>query len=1078
MSVATGRCEFFVLRTPLLPVETLLGWSSGLGARASHERGEPTGPALAADRALLRRRLAQLIARPEVREAIFIASPSLDDAIEYWLEDPESDRGMRAERGLVRYLCRMAARPTPFGLFAGISTGDIAKETRLIVGSRDTWRRHSRLDNDYLFALVQALARDPTLRDSLRFHPNDSLCPGAGRFRYVEARVEGTPPRRSYHLVSAEDRPELRSALSRSRTGATRAELAEALVCAEIQPPDALTFIDELIEAQVLVPELALPVTGAEPLPVLIRQLSELPSLQPAAELLRAVEATLAEVDQTGLGAATGRYRELARTLEPLPAKVELSTLFQVDLVRATPDLTIGDSVLREIDRGVAILHRMGGLRRHDPLARFRNAFEERYEERAVPLLEALDEEGGLGALITGAGDASPLLRGVSFPEVPSEDRPWGKRERHLLTLLGSALGEGREEIRLETKDIERLTIPSPGPLPNSIEVLATILAPSAGAIERGDFRLLLNSASGPPGAQCLGRFCHADPTLAHRVQGLLRAEELHDPDAIHAEVVHLPEGRLGNILLRPQLRSHEITYLGRSGAPEERQIPASDLLLSLEDQRFVLRSTRLARRVVPRLTTAHNISHGLGVYRFLCLLPFDGVAHALTWDWGPLESAPFLPRVSVGRIILAPRRWSLTGEECKQLGAARAPERFLRIQEWRGRHRLPRWIALAESDNRLPVDLENTLSVDAFVHDIKGRESAGLEEISLGSDDLCVESSEGHYTHEIVVPITRTVERAAATPGLPLCPPARGPAPRQFAPGSEWLYAKLYTSPATADELLTEVIGPLTHELLERGDVTGWFFIRYGDPDHHLRWRLTGDPEVLTTKVRPAVEAAARELLLDGRVWRVQFDTYQREQERYGGPEGVILAERLFEADSEAVLEILECLDPGDAGHDERWRLALRGVDQLLTDLGLDLAARRDHATSWMARALKDPERGGKLRPQLADRYRKERARLKPLLDRDRDHDSDLAPGLVVYHERSRRLAPLVAELRRLEGEERLSAPVAELARSYVHMHVNRLLRSAQNRHELMLHDFLHQLYETQAARTVTPEPVTESMP
>src|SRR5258705_12413674 len=98
MTLAVGHSEFFVLRTPLLPADTLTDWGGGLGARTSYDRGEALEPAVAADRALLRRRLADLIARPEVREAIFIASPRLDDAIEHWLRNPEDQPGHRAKR--------------------------------------------------------------------------------------------------------------------------------------------------------------------------------------------------------------------------------------------------------------------------------------------------------------------------------------------------------------------------------------------------------------------------------------------------------------------------------------------------------------------------------------------------------------------------------------------------------------------------------------------------------------------------------------------------------------------------------------------------------------------------------------------------------------------------------------------------------------------------------------------------------------------------------------------------------------------------------------------------------------------
>jgi hypothetical protein len=162
------------------------------------------------------------------------------------------------------------------------------------------------------------------------------------------------------------------------------------------------------------------------------------------------------------------------------------------------------------------------------------------------------------------------------------------------------------------------------------------------------------------------------------------------------------------------------------------------------------------------------------------------------------------------------------------------------------------------------------------------------------------------HYAHEIVVPIARPVTSAVRVPEARR--PATAPqVQRSFSPGSAWLSTKLYCGESIADEILTEVIGPLTHQLLEDGAAKGWFFIRYGDPALHLRWRLVGDPAALSATARPAVEAVAARLLDEGKIWRVQFDTYQREIERYGGPEAILLAERLFQADSDAVFRIME---------------------------------------------------------------------------------------------------------------------------------------------------------------------------
>jgi len=72
--------------------------------------------------------------------------------------------------------------------------------------------------------------------------------------------------------------------------------------------------------------------------------------------------------------------------------------------------------------------------------------------------------------------------------------------------------------------------------------------------------------------------------------------------------------------------------------------------------------------------------------------------------------------------------------------------------------------------------------------------------------------------------------------------------------------------------------------------------------------------------------------------VWKVQFDTYEREVERYGGKQGIQIAERVFHADSEAVADIVK-LSATDLDVDSRWLLALFGVHALLSDMRFDLS-------------------------------------------------------------------------------------------------------------------------------------------
>jgi thiopeptide-type bacteriocin biosynthesis protein len=1069
---------FFAFRSPLLPFDDLEAWSEGLEAPGAFSDANALEEALARDRARLRTWLRHALERPEIAEAVFLASPALVEAIGNWLADPDSRKGKRAEDSLVRYLQRMACRPTPFGLFSGCSLGtiDSTGTTRLRLTSRAGYQRHTRLDTDYLFALCEDLGRDPVLRRELAYQPNSSLYRAAGRLRYAEARLAGKV--RSYQLVALDPTPYLEATLARAAGQASPEPLAAALVAGdpdgEVTLEEATEYVNQLIETQVLVSDLTPGVTGAEAIHGLEEHLAALPAGQVAAEALAGARETLAALDANGLGAAAERYHSIAEALRQLPTSVELSRLFQVDLVKPAA-MHLGAPMVEELQRGLSLLHSLFGRSRQDTLERFRQDFVERYGEgRWVPLAEALDEETGIGVDRAEPRDASRLLNGLDLGKQPPPGVtgiggtvPWGPLQAWQLRKLEAALARGEQEIELTEKDTESLAVRDPHPLPDALEVTAVLAATSEEDAEAGRFQLLWKGAGGPSGGRILGRFCHADGELEARLREHLAAEEAAGPDAIFAEIVHLPQGRTGNILSRPVLRGYEIPFLGRSGAAPERQIPLTDLQVTVAEERIVLRSERLGREVIPRLTSAHNFTFGLGIYRFLCGLQGQGVIVGLAWQWGALEAAAFLPRVRSGRLVLQRARWKLFEEEIKTLSTKSGAARFAAVQRLRAERRMPRRVLLADDDNELLVDFDNILSVEAGLDVIEGRGEASLFELFPGPDALCARGPEGRFVHELVVPFVRSHE--AASPVRVASPVAHavpaGAIQRSFLPGSEWLYAKLYLGRSTADAVLREVLGPVTREVQATGAVDSWFFIRYGDPHWHLRVRFHGDPRRLMAEVLPALEAAVAPLLADRRLWRMQLDTYDREIERYGGAAAIALAERLFHADSEAVLEIVDLLE-GDEGAEARWRLALCGIDLLLEDLAFDAEAKRTILTQIRDGFFHEFGGSKPLRILLDQKQRAERRTLEALLDPARQATTELGPSLAILKTRSDRHAPLLTELRRLEHARRLTLPLTQIAPSLIHMQVNRLIRSAQRPHELVLYDLLTAIYDSRAAR------------
>lgn len=148
----------------------------------------------------------------------------------------------------------------------------------------------------------------------------------------------------------------------------------------------------------------------------------------------------------------------------------------------------------------------------------------------------------------------------------------------------------------------------------------------------------------------------------------------------------------------------------------------------------------------------------------------------------------------------------------------------------------------------------------------------------------------------------------------------------------------------------------------------------------------------------------------------------------------------------------------------DERWRFALLGIDRLLHDLRLDVAQRQS--------VIQDQRDGfgaeyaitTLFERSLGAKFRNERAQIEAMLDGA--SDGNLGVVREAYRRRSERSRAIVDELIEREHQGRLSVPVVELAKSFIHMHANRLLRSAARPHELVLYDFLARCYTSQIAR------------
>jgi thiopeptide-type bacteriocin biosynthesis protein len=1065
----------FVLRTPALPVDALLDWSSGLGARAAFSGGGDLGDALARDAAVLRKRLAARVDTAEFREALLLASSSLLADVDSWRTDPTGKRGSSVERALVRYFTRAASRPTPFGTFAATSVGQVGAATQLRLGSGDRRWRVTRVDHARMCALAERLQAHPTLASSLRWFPSTSVYRVGAALRYADAHPEGDGMR--HEVGTLERTGPLDATLDRAAAGASLQELLTALCTddPEVTHVEAADFVAALIRERVLVSELVPTVTGPPALPALVATLRRTQAGARLAAPIAAIGAELEALDEQGVGAGAGAYVALAGAIAGPDGAARPERAVQVDMFRDAPGLALGADLLDEVGLALGLLRRLTPPRELDALAEFRAAFRDRYGERSVPLTEVLDEDAGIG-FPSSLGHAqapapAPLLDGLRFPGRPGPHRSaWDRAEVYKLRWLSDALTRGARELLLTPGDLTELAPAEPLPHHQAFCVWFSVAARDPQALADGDFTVDLRATAGPSGARYLGRFCHAHPGIEALAREHLAAEEMLAGDAIVAEIVYLPEPRLGNVVVRPVMRGYELPLSGRSGAGAERTLAYEDIDVTVRGGRVVLTSRRLQREVVPRLSCSHSHHSSPSVpYRFLASLQNDGVAEFLQWSWGEaLSSAPFLPRVRVGRVVLARARWRLLADELERLRRPTdARTRFAAVQQLRDHRQLPRFLSLELADRPLLVDLDNTLSVDSFVHAVKSLPSAILVELYPPPEELGVRGDEGGYIHDILVPATWP----AKAPRAPLEPV--GPRPprqamrrvrRSFPPGSSWAYARVFAGPTAIDDVLLDALAPRLSALVADGVARSWYFLRYPDPRWHVRIRASAASGVSGARLLEAMAGACA-----GGGDGLELATYERELERYGGAAGIGPVEAIFGHDSAAVVAMLSILRQASDQPDLRWQCALLGVHRLLCDVGLDVRVRAELMERACAALRSEFRVDATCEGRLSARYRTERPTIEALLAGQafvgRGGVADHVPRARASEVLAARSQAMAAPIARLRGRE-LTRPLADIAGSLVHMHLNRLFPTRARAQELVLYEFLRRAYRSAVVR------------
>lgn len=998
-----------LVRAPLLPVEDFL-------ILASQESGAPDP-------------LETILSQPTTILALKTASESIYTAYSR-SKHARKQPAPKLRRKLLRYCIRMSTRGTPFGLLAGVAMAQIASKTDLSIVNAQRVRA-SRPDMGWLRGFVDRTEALPGVRSHLSFCCNPNLRVEAGR-----VLVPTSDDAQEGQLSIRATEPVLLT-IQMADSLIPHCELRDRLIRAVgISCHQAETFLEHLWQHRILLSDLTPSLTCSEPAKLVAIRLESIPAAHNNAdELLKSID-ELAQADDSDALVAPGRYMAVEKRLRSLHDHQGpvIQTDSKIPLLKRGIHYSVGE----EAARAAELLLRMSPLQNGPrSLAAYREAFKRRYRDgQEVNVLDLYSSDTGLGPI-------------DDLPKVSTVDRDEERRASILSRLACQALHERRLEIVLDeavASSLQNTTTDLESSFPSTLDMNVIVSAPSASAIDRGEFLLVVAPNTGANNAgRTLARFANllGDEAIS-LLKEIAECEASSDLSAISAELVYYPKrATLANVAVRPRIHSYEIHHGACSSDEHVNIIPIRELFCGVDEDGFYLYWPRGRNRV--KVVNSHmvNVSQAPGICRFLANISLDNKPILNRFSWGPAESFPFLPRVRIGRIVLRPAEWRMDPQVHEEAIAKSSPEKFANdFKKWQIEWQVPRYVSLMRYDNLLLLDLNNVEHIVELFYELRQRsigDPVVIEEALPLPSDIWCHSDNARFSTELVIALANRNSlqnwrdpKKNVNPGPPsksklLCPEGmKGRDLQQKWPGSDWLYIKLYGPTHSQDDLIVSHIRTKCLELEQKELVNSWFFLRYRDPYPHIRLRVHGDSDQLIQQVWPILCSWAAVLAQSGQLYEFGLETYDREIERYGGVEGMLLAERVFHADSIFTSALLEALKLRRC-HMERGLMPVFSLNAFLDAF----FSRGEQKLNWLRDTVH-------WRGTYGVSYRSVQGILRDTAMSIKDAENPTLTSIFDTWAQSMRC--VADDCKKLE-EARLSRNVGSILASLCHLHINRLL-------------------------------------
>lgn len=927
---------------------------------------------------------------------------------------------------LYKYYNRLCTRSTPYGLFAGFAMGKITDDRSLFEF------RQSEYSFDYLIRpdmLYVEKVKENLLKynNNVKYYPNNTLYKIGDKIRYIDYDVN-----KNFSISDIEISEILSLLIPFVESGKTACEIRSFISekAGDATKEEVDGYFGDLIFSKVLVNNTPPYITGSDNILDSLDKFFKENGIK--SSMLTKIALKIKDIDHH-LNTNSSLYKIYNR----YPNKDQD---IQIDLKLNMNENKINTKVIELICNDLNNLGELSKSYKISTIEEFKNRFYRKYEAQEVPLIEALDPQIGVGydLQISGNVDYMPLIEGIEFSGFDTNPViPYSALVNYIYRNYSDHFDKKSiRKIELTDGDITHNTTRKSRnkSVFSDYYLLGKILSKDVEELDKGNFKFhSLYSLPSPMMSTIYSRFAYSDRNLAQKLKKYAKTTA---NKVIHAEIIHQPEGRIGNVLLRPSIYEYEVPYVSHSN-PNANVISIQDLTIKIVRNRIVLRSKILDREIIPRLSSAHNFSREqLPLFRFLGDLQFSDKDQPFKWSWAQFKEHIYLPRVEYKHIILALAQWKIFKDQNINDN---------KLEKIIKENNIPNHCEIKDrEDNVMKLDLNNPLCRRILKKRLRRFDVTLYEAIEASPLKVNGEL----YNNEVAFSfIGKSKEKQVKE-----VKKKKENVQRNYLPGDEWTFLKIYCSHGVADEIIVKLSNVFSK-------IKGiWHFIRYEDPYYHLRFRIKNR---MHSEILDAVKKELKILVDNQYIYSISQDTYSRELERYGFS-NIGNTESFFFYDSLSASEVIKSIRNLPDIENVRWIAAITSVDKIFDDFKVPYVKRIKYMKTMFENFQSEFVDHFKIESKISFnksinvKYKRYKTIIHSILTEEKTNEFQIIRR--IYADRSRENKEVVKTI--INDYLVVDDLVYDLLSSYVHMTLNRLFVSKPRMHETVIYYFLFRAY------------------